>query len=466
MATAGSSIIYQTRRRTNADKEARKSRIDRRRTRIGSLSLLQDSSDDTDVDLDSETSKDSAEKTASSSEGTEDDKAKVEESNGVGSDEEDVVHRSSRKRKSSAMLNENETESDSDDGPPVRKVAAKKCPSFFKDDSESSDDAEGHESPTFGIEKDIETKEKVSLKKKERYAKLQQLSEKRRSKDRRSTGTWQDPDDDFQENAILSSSSDDESEDSLKEFIVEDEDVEESNSHDFVKKHHSQPPERLFAEHHLSIFSLGSPYAYFQIVVKALLINAVDGTFLKSLYDGSRKKMYAKEMTRALHYFDDRFVVPRLQNLLQRSRWKERYKERVECYPEVKVINTGIKSDPCEACEMHKHTRYSVVLSGQLYDNKTMDNDDFLPNDVQDFSVGSVCAGRTKVYHKLKHFKYHLFKLCSSEIQFEDQCDEPVKDRVSRVFNDLENKGWIKEQFELFEDCQNDADFFQDEKLD
>lgn len=42
--------------------------------------------------------------------------------------------------------------------------------------------------------------------------------------------------------------------------------------------------------------------------------------------DGERTKRYAEEMKSSLRHFDERMVLPRLENLMQRSRWKDRYK--------------------------------------------------------------------------------------------------------------------------------------------
>lgn len=70
------------------------------------------------------------------------------------------------------------------------------------------------------------------------------------------------------------------------------------------------------------------------------------------------------------------------------------------------------------------------------------------------FLVGSVCAGRTEVYHALKHFKYHLFERCCTALEeqkkAEDQTqegdeDEPVKDTVNKAFTKLMEEGWINE---------------------
>ncbi|MBW03559.1 Coiled-coil domain-containing protein 82, partial [Eschrichtius robustus] len=72
--------------------------------------------------------------------------------------------------------------------------------------------------------------------------------------------------------------------------------------------------------------SFSDHYTHFERVVKALLINALDKSFLGTLYDGTRQKSYAQDMLTSLHYLDNRFVQPRLENLTSRSRWKEQYK--------------------------------------------------------------------------------------------------------------------------------------------
>ncbi|XP_028840690.1 coiled-coil domain-containing protein 82 isoform X2 [Denticeps clupeoides] len=255
--------------------------------------------------------------------------------------------------------------------------------------------------------------------------------------------------------------------DSLKDFIVDDNDQkgkeegEEGPAQDVLSQ---LPPE----------FITGSQLTHFHVVVKALLINALDDNFLKSLYSGERTKRYAEEMKSSLHYFDERLVLPRLENLKQRSRWKERFKERVECYPEVRITATG-RGHGCEACELDRNGRYLVRLSGQLYHSSTLQQDQFMPDDVQSFHVGSVCASRAEVYHALKHFKYHLFTSCRTAMEEQskkldnkerDEEEPPVKDTVKKVFAVLQENGWIDKQYETFQEHLNNADFFQEEKLD
>lgn len=58
-------------------------------------------------------------------------------------------------------------------------------------------------------------------------------------------------------------------------------------------------------------------------------------------------------------------------------------KERVECYPKLRVLMARTQSKGCEACELHRTGRFTVRLSGQLYHNNTLLEDQFMPDDFQ-----------------------------------------------------------------------------------
>lgn len=63
------------------------------------------------------------------------------------------------------------------------------------------------------------------------------------------------------------------------------------------------------------------------------------------------------------------------------------------------------------------------------------------------FIVGRICANRTKIYHKLKHFKFKLYQeCCSLAKEKEEECaDEQVKETVGRIFSQSKENGWIKQ---------------------
>ncbi|NXR76249.1 CCD82 protein, partial [Pycnonotus jocosus] len=351
----------------------------------------------------------------------------------------------------------------------VRKVSAKRrC---IMDDDESSEERQPDKTcPT----------ENVSTSRKQKVlAKLKELV--RQNKARRSCSSTNCEDSNSEASTEeeplcqlpLTPSEGSESDSSMKDFVVEEEednDDDDIDNTDYVKSenqpHQKQPSpsnSELLAHYIPQLFRCDH-YVHFKRIVKAFLINAIDDTFLTSLYDGTRQKKYAQEMLLSLHYLDNRFIQPRLENLLCRSRWKDRYKERVDCYPDVRISLRNAKNMSCQACEMKRCCRFSVSLSGRLYNSKTLEVDDFMSDDKQVLKVGMVCADRTRVYHHLKHFKYKLYMDCSSVAELDGVEDEPVKDTVERLFSHLEESGWIQKRYSDLEDYMEDADNFQEEK--
>ncbi|NXQ54438.1 CCD82 protein, partial [Anthoscopus minutus] len=262
--------------------------------------------------------------------------------------------------------------------------------------------------------------------------------------------------------------------DSMKNFIIEEEEDDDNdddidNTEHVKSENHPQqkqlnPSNSKLLAHYIPQLPRCDHYVHFKRIVKAFLINALDDTFLSSLYDGTRQKKYAQDMLLSLHYLDDRFIQPRLENLISRSRWKDRYKERVDCYPDVHIILENTRNMSCQACEIKRFCKFSVLLSGRLYNSKTLEVDDFMSDDKQVLKVGMVCANRTRVYHNLKHFKYKLYMDCSSLAKLDGVEGEPVKDTVERLFSHLEESGWIQKRYDGLEDYMKNADNFQEEK--
>ncbi|XP_048200014.1 coiled-coil domain-containing protein 82 isoform X2 [Perognathus longimembris pacificus] len=347
--------------------------------------------------------------------------------------DEECIKRGKRKRKASTMYDSDESE---DSDVLIRKVS-NKCPRRVVEDECSS------------VEMEPENPENsLAVRKQGRLRKLQELS-KQRSRQRCSSG--RDFEDSEKESCPSGNENDDEED--------EEEDISEYEDADFIvqdeegDKEYENEQEENFTTSQLklvkqnSLYSFSDHYTHFERVVKALLINALDESFLGTLYDGTRQKSYAQEMLTSLHYLDDRFIQPRLENLVSRSRWKEQYKERVENYSTVSIHWKNAENRTCQACGLQRHCRYSVRLSGKLYNSRTMETDDFMSHDKQVFTVGRTCANRTRIYHKLKHFKFKLYQECCSLAKTEEVEDEQVKETVERIFSQLEKCGWIKEQY-------------------
>ncbi|XP_009986635.1 PREDICTED: coiled-coil domain-containing protein 82 [Tauraco erythrolophus] len=459
---------YETRNKTAGTELPFKSRVDWRRTKR-ELILL-DSSDES-----SRTSEEE-EPTASEDEVDEKNETVVKNLSGqeekshdgeVAEDGEDErIVPGKRKRLNTSVLYDSDESEDSDIL--VRKVFAKRhC---IMDEDESSEEQQP--------DKTCST-EKVSTNRKQKVvAKLKELAKQRSTQRSCSSESCEDSNGEAEIEeeplchlSITPTEGSETDSDSMKDFIVEEEEDDDDNT-DGVKTE-NQPQQKGLNISNSELLAYYVPhlsrcdhYVHFKRIVKAFLINAIDDTFLSSLYDGTRQKKYAQDMLLSLHYLDDRFIQPRLENLISRSRWKDRYKERVDCYPDVRIILKNPTNMSCQACELNRYCKFNVLLSGKLYNSRTLEADDFMPDDKQVLKVGTVCANRTRVYHNLKHFKYKLYVDCSSVTELDGVKDEPVKDTVERLFSQLEDSEWIQKRYNDLEDYMNDADSFQDEKTD
>nr|XP_034972486.1 coiled-coil domain-containing protein 82 [Zootoca vivipara]XP_034972488.1 coiled-coil domain-containing protein 82 [Zootoca vivipara]XP_034972489.1 coiled-coil domain-containing protein 82 [Zootoca vivipara] len=467
---------YETRRNTRGKEPVAKSRIDWQRTKRSSILINSEEESDeitsaSEKELETSSDDDSDERekgepihnddkdeTSVNAGGLPDvetggDCAAVEDA------DEESINLGKRKKSRRTVLYDSD---DSDNSEIVRKVFAKR--SCIIDENDLSAE---HTSPA----------EKEAKRKQDRLMKLQELSRRQSTRGSGLSECHEDPEedviieDDSCHSSLTPAEISDASEvDSMKDFIVEEEEEELEQENSEEDKSQSQKKKQAMSGTLLQkcIPSLAhvDHFVHFQRVVKAFLINAVDNNFLMSLYAGRRQKKYAKEMLTSLRYFDNDFVQPRLDNLVARSRWKERYKERVDSYPVVRIVSGNAEQRSCQACELQRYCRFTVILSGNSYDSKTMQVDDFMSHDKQALKVGIVCGDRTEVYHNLKHFKYKLYQNCCSVMTSNRFQDAPVKDTVNRVFTQRYNEGWIEEQYSELQSCMESAENFQDEKID
>ncbi|CAK6448850.1 unnamed protein product [Pipistrellus nathusii] len=371
--------------------------------------------------------------------------------------EEENVKRGRRKRKSSVMSDSDERGDSDDSDVAVRKGGVKRLRRVVEDECSPAELEQNQPEKT------------AAARKREQLRKLKELS-KQRSRQRRNSSR------DFEDSEKESCPSSDENDEDEEEEEVDESDEDGDNyiMDDFVvpdeegdEENESQRGEQLATSQlkSNSLYSFSDHYTHFERVVKAFLINALDESFLGTLYDGTRQKSYAQDMLTSLHYLDNHFVQPRLESLFSRSRWKEQYKERVGSYCDVSIYPKSARDCFCQACGLHRHCAYSVSLSGKEYNPRTMKADDFMPYDKQEFFIGRICANRTRVYHNLKHFKFKLYQECCSMVNTEEVENEQVKETVERIFNQLKENGWIKEKYGLLQKYLNDADYFQEEKF-
>ncbi|XP_072182880.1 coiled-coil domain-containing protein 82 isoform X2 [Excalfactoria chinensis] len=374
---------YETRNKAARAEPPSRSRVDWRRTKRELI--LFDSDEESSFNSEEEESavseSDSDESDAKGGLSDQEEKNQVGELTEDGEDE--CVVPGKRKKVSISVLEDSEDSQDSDIL--VRKVFAKRrC--VINEDESSQEQQVGKAGPA----------ENVSAKKKrEVLAKLRDLAKQRATRSSSESENWEDSDGEAEIEEepfcqlLLTPGGNESDSGSLEDFIVDDDEDDDDNVEHVKSEKHLQQKDVNASNSELLArcvphFYHSSPYEHFQRIVKAFLINAIDDTFLSSLYDGTRQKKYAKDMLLSLHYLDDRYIQPRLDNLFSRSRWKDRYKERVDCYPGVLITLKNPMNMSCQACEMNRYCKFNVLLFGKLYNSRTLEADDFMSDDKQE----------------------------------------------------------------------------------
>uniref|UniRef100_A0A8D0HN35 Coiled-coil domain-containing protein n=1 Tax=Sphenodon punctatus TaxID=8508 RepID=A0A8D0HN35_SPHPU len=281
---------YETRRNARREEPTSKSQIDWKRTRRQNILLDSDEDDDDD-----ESACTSEELTPSEDESHEKDTT-VDNENSFSNhkekghddavtedvEEEECIALGKRKRSSTSVMYDSDKSDDSDI--PVRKVLAKRrC---ILDEDECSQEWKHNKAPS--------AEEEANDKKQKQTMKLKELSRRRSFQTSSSSERYEEHEDEvaaeeeksYKLPLTPSESSDVADNDSMKDFIVEDEEEcaeHEEDENQFQERQLAMSNSQLL-ERYVPNFTRCDPSVHIQRVIKAFLINAIDDTFLKSLY--------------------------------------------------------------------------------------------------------------------------------------------------------------------------------------
>ncbi|XP_072258953.1 coiled-coil domain-containing protein 82 isoform X2 [Pyxicephalus adspersus] len=433
--------MYETRQKRKSSEPIPKSRVDWKRTKVDTISHILDSDETTSTSEEEE-----EEEVDSSSISSVENEEQLELSVGTANDGEEKI-RKPRIKNRSMTIESSDSSSDSD-GPGLG-VLVRRPRAIHEDDDDLNVAKDGGSSE----------QDKEQIKKQKRKDKLKQLVEKRRSRNSK-TSLGSDEASSSSEYIPLTPDTlqyEDEDSEEMKDFIEEDdEDDQEDEDGNRPSKY-----QNLFLRHKIVQSTSNNISTHLRKVIKAFLINIADNTFLESLYEGKRKKMYAKDMLKSLNYLDDHVLAPRLDKLTTSCRWKARYKERVNSYPKLNTNVIRAEEQACDACKLIRYCKYVVTLSGQAYDSETLENDNFLSEDKQWLVVGTTCGRRTEVYHRLRHYKFHLYQRCIPFLPKSKKLS--AKEKVERALSKMDKEQFIEREVKLVEIYVDAAETFQDE---
>ncbi|KAM9319818.1 coiled-coil domain-containing protein 82 [Gastrophryne carolinensis] len=432
---------YNTRRKRRLGESVPKSRVDWKRTKVDPVSHI------LDYDETSEEEEEEAEDHTSSS--AEESEEQKEWGQSADEGEEERIKKPHRKSESATIASSDSSDSD---GPGTR---VRRCRAIDEDDEAKDKKVESSE----------DEKTKAQHKKKMRKETLKQLAARRHSRNQPLSSEPEDEgvSSDFSPPTPETPNEEEDSQE-MADFIVEDDEEDEDGNQISFRD--------MFVKHDIAQFTYEDLQSHLQKVIRAFLINIADSMFLKTLYDGSRQKRYAKDMLKSLNYVDERVIGPRLEKLTSSCRWTNQYKvqptflllqERVNSYPEITVRVIEAEKQSCEACHLQRYCKYLTVLSGGAYDSDTLEKDDFLTSDRQVMVIGTTCARRSEVYHSIKHYKYHLYQRCIPFLH--EDTNASAKEKVERALLKMGKKDFINREFRYLESLVKEADYFEEELL-
>ncbi|KAI9509629.1 hypothetical protein F5148DRAFT_1012019 [Russula earlei] len=153
------------------------------------------------------------------------------------------------------------------------------------------------------------------------------------------------------------------------------------------------------------------------------------------------RKTYMAEKLNGEPYFSVPFQVVNRKisgtlDSIASSVWRRDYREKLERYPDLTMTRLDFAVPHCDACHLggRQSTRVGY-LKGIPYDKLSFEPiiDESDSEDCEDeiscvtsLTLGRFCAARTQVFHRLSHWKYHLFRTLSEEV---DLVQQPRKKR-------------------------------------
>ena len=145
-----------------------------------------------------------------------------------------------------------------------------------------------------------------------------------------------------------------------------------------------------------------------------------------------------------------------MRDLLESQRWNVEFREVLERFPYLKLSNLPRerKGSVCDVCHLSRSfTSKHLKFDGQCYDNETFECvEDDQKQRKMGFDAGIICASRSKLYHRVFHYKYKLFEKCQQAI---DSFDSINYDKQSVLDTCMDNENWVSKLYDDFNEMYN-----------
>ena len=133
-----------------------------------------------------------------------------------------------------------------------------------------------------------------------------------------------------------------------------------------------------------------------------------------------------------------------LLNMLKSEAWQNDFQQAMETFPVLQDTRISRK-DGCEACARQGRIASEMLeFTGTPYDMRSFESQEVSQSKQMSFEVGKHCARRSKLYHRVFHYEYHLREECVEAInQYSDNdvTTDVVLDKC------MEDERWKEEKY-------------------
>lgn len=142
-----------------------------------------------------------------------------------------------------------------------------------------------------------------------------------------------------------------------------------------------------------------------------------------------------------------------MRELVDSQAWKNEFREALEALPNLRFQNIQFH-DGCDACQRQgRVASTNLTFSGLYYDKETFEHVGNYEQRKMSFNVGRFCATRSKLYHRIYHYKYKLYHKCNESVnRFNESQNET--DVLEKCLDDEE---WMLKLYKDFSNMINSA---------
>jgi hypothetical protein len=186
---------------------------------------------------------------------------------------------------------------------------------------------------------------------------------------------------------------------------------------------------------------LGYPENEFRDYLQYMLSFCLDTKFLDRADSQDELKIAKTKMDQK---------IEDLKKMLQSQAWVADFKTAMEIFPtlEKKGLDWPYKHR-CEACKRQGRISSEILtFKGPVYELDNFESQEASSPSQTSFKVGRYCAERSKLYHRVFHYRFHLREKCVEAVNDFSGNDDATDQYV--LTQCLDNEEWIKKEYRNF----------------